>query len=114
MAAGGHEFDGREISPLDAQEIRTTVRALWKQGVRAVALCGVFSPVDPSHEQRAAALVRDEAPEMAVTLSHEIGRMGVLERESAATLNACLAEAAPRTIAAIQDALAALGLEAPL
>ena len=114
MAAGGHEFDGREISALDAQGIRSTVRALRRQGVRAVALCGVFSPVDPSHEQRAAALVREEAPEMAVTLSHEIGRMGVLERESAATLNACLAESAERTIAAIQEALASLGLDAPL
>ena len=114
MARGGHEFDGRVISPLDVQEIRTTVRAMRKEGVRAVALCGVFSPVDPVHEQQAAALVHEEAPEMAVTLSHEIGRVGILERESAATLNACLAEVAQRTIAAIQEALASLGLDAPL
>ena len=47
---------------------------------------------------------------MAITLSHEIGRLGLLERENAAVLNACLAPLAQRTIAAFRTAVVALGL----
>ena len=114
MARGGHEFDGREISALDRDGIRDTVRDLQKQGIRALALSGVFSPVNNSHELEAAAIVREEAPEIRVCLSHENGRMGLLERENAATLNACLGEMASRTLRSIADALASLGIVAPL
>ena len=114
MARGGHEFDGREISALDRDGIRDTVRDLQKQGIRALALSGVFSPVNNSHELEAAAIVREEAPEIRVCLSHENGRMGLLERENAATLNACLGEMASRTLRSIAEALASLGIVAPL
>ena len=112
MVHGGHEFDGREISPLDEEETRNTVKELREKGVKAVALSGVFSPVDPSHEELVANIVREEAPEMSVTLSHEIGRIGILERENAAALNACLSEVARRTIGSLEEAVKALGLEA--
>ena len=44
LVGGGHEFDGREISPLDRSEIREAVADMRRQGVRAVAVSGVFSP----------------------------------------------------------------------
>ena len=114
MAGGGNEFDGREIAPLDRKDIREAAQDLRRQGIRAVAVCGVFSPVDPSHENEAAAIIRDTVPEMRVCLSHENGRMGLLERENAATLNACLGDVAHRTVQGIGDALKQLGIEAPL
>ena len=114
MIGGGHEFDGREISPLDREELRNTVRDLRKQGVQAVALSGVFSLVNPAHEREAAAIVREEAPDMRLCMSHENGRMGLLERENAATLNACLGEMAALTIRGIGEALESLGINAPL
>lgn len=112
MVHGGHEFDGREISPLDGEEVRNTVKELREKGVKAVALSGVFSPVDSFHEEFVANIVREEAPEISVTLSHEIGRIGILERENAAALNACLSGVARRTIGSLEDAVKALGLEA--
>ena len=114
MVRGGHEFDGREISSLDRKAIRDTVRDLRQQGIRALALSGVFSPVDGSHEQEAAAIVQEEAPEIRVCLSHENGRMGLLERENAAALNACLGEMAAQTLRSIEGALSSLGIIAPL
>ena len=92
MLDGGNEFDGSEISPFDPDEVRKVARELREKGVRAVAICGVFSPVDTTHEEQAAAIVQEEAPDILVTLSHEIGKVGILERENAATLNACLSE----------------------
>ena len=114
MVGGGHEFDGREISPLDRAGLRDSVQDMRRQGVRAVALSGVFSPVNTAHEVEAAAIIEAEAPELRVCLSHENGRMGLLERENAAALNACLGDMAIHTIQGIQQALESLGIDAPL
>ena len=114
MVGGGHEFDGREISPLDREAVREAVRDMRRQGARAVALSGVFSPVNNAHETEAADLIREEAPELRVCLSHENGRMGLLERENAAALNACLGDMAAATISGIEQALQSLGIGAPL
>ena len=114
MVGGGHEFDGREISSLDRDEMRKIVRDMRSQGVRAVALSGVFSLVNPAHETEAAAIIREEVPDMRLCLSHENGRMGLLERENAATLNACLGDMAALTIRGIGEALESLGISAPL
>ena len=114
MVRGGHEFDGREISPLDGAAIREAIGRMRRDGVRAVAVSGAFSPVNPYHEIEAAALIRQEAPELRVSLSHENGRMGLLERENAAVLNACLGDVADLSVRSIRGALASLGLDVPL
>ena len=51
---------------------------------------------------------------MRVCLSHENGRMGLLERENAAVLNACLGDVAVATIKGIENALEMLGIHASL
>lgn len=114
MVGGGHEFDGREISALDRAGLRDAIREVRGHGVRAVALSGVFSPVNPAHEEEAAELFREEAPEIRVCMSHENGRMGLLERENAAVLNSCLGDIAARTIDGIGQALESLGITARL
>ncbi len=114
MVHGGHEFDGREIASIDRAEIREAARQMRKQGVQAAAICGVFSPVNPAHEQEAAAILQSEIPEIQLTLSHQNGRIGILERENASTLNACLSNLARRTIQGIRRALSQLGLDARL
>ena len=114
MVRGGHEFDGREISSLNAAEVRDAAQQMRREGVRSVAVCGVFSPVSSVHEQAAAEILREEIPGIHITLSHENGRIGILERENASTLNACLADLAAHTIRGIRDALELLGLEARL
>ena len=114
MVRGGNEFDGRPISTLDRQQLRDTVRRLQSQGVRAIAVSGVFSPVDTSQETEAAALIREIAPDLRVCLSHENGRIGLLERENAAALNACLGDLAAATISGIEQAIRRLGINAPL
>ena len=114
MVGGGHEFDGREIAPLDRGELRRAVADMRRHDVRAVAISGVFSPVNTDHEAEAAAIIQEEAPDLRVCISHENGRMGLLERENAATLNASLGDLAARTIRGIQQALASLRIRAPL
>lgn len=114
MVHGGHEFDGREIASIDPAEIREAAKQMRKQGVQAAAICGVFSPVNPAHEQEAAAILQSEIPEIQLTLSHQNGRIGILERENASTLNACLSNIARHTIRGFRRALEELGLDARL
>ena len=114
LCHGGHEFDGREISPLDVDELKRVAADLKAKGVTAVAVSSVFSPVNPSMEQEAAALIEAEAPGSSVTISSEIGRIGLLERENAAILNACLRALARQTVAAFRRAISELGITAPL
>jgi len=114
MASGGHEFDGREISSLDYTELKKIALDMRKNGVEAIAMSGVFSPVDPTHERQAGAFFQREMPHAQITLSNENGRMGILERENAATLNACLGKVGENSIRAIKQAMESLGLTAPL
>jgi N-methylhydantoinase A/oxoprolinase/acetone carboxylase beta subunit len=114
LLPGGHEYDGREISAFDDGAVHDAVIDALANGVEAVALCGVFSPVNPAHETRAAELIRRECPDLSVTLSSEIGRIGLLERENAAALNAALSRIANRTVEAIRAALAGMGLTVPV
>lgn len=113
LVHGGHEFDGREIAPLDEKEIRQVAQDIKKKGIKAIAISAVFSPVNSSFEERAAEIVREEVPDAAITLSHEIGRISLLERENAAILNACLGELAKAIVASFREALKQMGIEAP-
>jgi len=88
--------------------------AFWAMSAVFVAIAAVFSPLNASCEDDAAAILHEECPGLAVTLSHRLGRIGLLERENATLLNACLIALARRTTRAFSDALRASGIAAPL
>lgn len=113
LLAGGHEYDGRPIAALDEDGVRTAAADARRKGIQSVAITSVFSPIDPSFEERAAAIVRSELPGVFVTLSHEIGRIGLLERENAAIINASLRQLAQRMVVSFRVALEGLGIRAP-
>ena len=114
MLEGGHEFDGRPLVPFDARGMRAAARRIREAGIRSVAIAAVFSPLNASGEEEAGAILQQECPDVAVTLSHRLGRIGLLERENAALLNACLVELARKTTRAFTEALRASGIAAPL
>ncbi len=114
LCHGGHEFDGRLISPIDHDELRAAAQDIVSKGVSSVAVASVFSPVDDSYEAEARDVLAGEAPELDISLSSEIGRLGLLERENAAVVNACLRPLAERTVSGLIGALVELGLDCPL
>jgi N-methylhydantoinase A/oxoprolinase/acetone carboxylase beta subunit len=114
MLEGGHEFDGRPLVPFDTKGMRDAARRIRIAGITSVAVTSVFSPLNASCEEQAAEILREECPGLAVTLSHRLGRIGLLERENATLLNACLIDLARRTTRAFTDALRASGIAAPL
>jgi N-methylhydantoinase A/oxoprolinase/acetone carboxylase beta subunit len=114
LCHGGHEYDGREISPLQPDEIRRAAEDIAAKGLRSVAISSVFSPVNAELELEAARIVGEVLPEAPISLSHEIGRMGLLERENATIVNACLRELAARIVEAFHAALADSEIDAPV
>ena len=114
MLEGGHDYDGRPIVPFDEAGMRRAARQIRASGIRSVAVTAIFSPVDGACEERARAILAQECPDAAVTLSRDLGRIGLLERENAALLNAALIDLARKTVAGFTAAIAASGIDAPL
>lgn len=114
LCHGGNEFDGRRIAPLDSGEIERVAADIRAKGITAIAVTSVFSPATPSMEIEAADLLQANIPGSTVTRSSEIGRIGLLERENAAILNACLRPLAEETIGAFKRAIAEFDITAPL
>ncbi|MEO3474625.1 hydantoinase/oxoprolinase family protein [Roseomonas sp. CAU 1739] len=114
MIEGGHDYDGRPIMPLDERAVAAAGRAMAAAGISCVAISSIFSPLDPAMEDRAAEILHTEMPGASITLSHDLGRIGLLERENVALLNACLAPLAHHTVQAFGEALRQAGIAAPL
>jgi N-methylhydantoinase A/oxoprolinase/acetone carboxylase beta subunit len=114
MVEGGHEYDGRLFMPLDEAAVTRAAGEMKAAGLRSVGISAIFSPLDPSHERRAAELVSKVIPDAVITCSSDLGRIGLLERENAGLLNAALADLARDTIAAFEKAIADSGIAAPL
>ncbi|KAI1205190.1 DUF917-domain-containing protein [Annulohypoxylon truncatum] len=113
---GGLEIDGREISPLDPGQIKACVEELRSRGVTAVALVGVFSPLDHegTHEEKCKRQMLALNPALNVVCSHNIGPPGLLERENATILNASILATARKTVRGFKLAMKRLQLSCPL
>jgi N-methylhydantoinase A/oxoprolinase/acetone carboxylase beta subunit len=101
---GGREYDGRAIGPLDRGEIDRVAATLAASGVSQAAVTAVFGTAYPDDELRVAEWLRAASPELSVSLSHRVGRFGILERENATLINAMLRPLAARTVAAYEAA----------
>ncbi len=107
---GGHEFNGKEIFPLNEEELKTALEAM-KGEIEALSITSIFSPVSYDHEDRAAVIAQEIlGDEIPITRSHEIASIGLLERENAAILNASLNKVAKSTALGFKKALADQGV----
>ena len=80
---------GEVLVPLDEDGVRAAARELRAEGVEAVAVCFLFSYLDPVHEERAAELVREEHPDAFVTTSSSVyPQFREFERFTTAAANA--------------------------
>jgi N-methylhydantoinase A/oxoprolinase/acetone carboxylase beta subunit len=113
LVHGGHEFDGREIAPLNEPELREVAADVRAKGLRSIAISSVFAPVNASMEERAAEVLRQELPDALISLSNQVGRLGLLERENATIMNASLRGLAQQVARSFREALAELDLVVP-
>ncbi|WP_374944393.1 hydantoinase/oxoprolinase family protein, partial [Sphingomonas sp.] len=84
------------------------------RGLRAVAITSNFAPIRPDLEVRAEAIFRAVMPDARITLSHQVGGLGLIDRESAAVINASMAALAESIVGSLVQAFASLGIAAPI
>ncbi|MEM7700769.1 MAG: hydantoinase/oxoprolinase family protein [Pseudomonadota bacterium] len=111
---GGYLYDGKPLAPLDEEAMQACVEDIAAKGITNIAISSAFSPANPEPELAMADRVRAAIPDAIITLSHQIGRLGLLERENAAMLNAALRPFAVRVVEAFVGALSDLGITCPL
>ena len=112
LVEGGHEFNGDEIVPFNETELQKIASELSGK-VDSVAVTSVFSPVSKDHEERAEKIIKEVMGEhMHVSLSSEIGSVGLLERENSTILNASIINVARATAMGFINALKKESIEA--
>ncbi len=110
MVHGGYEFDGRLINPLKEEEVKKYLRAMNGQ-VESLAITGIFSKTLPDQELQVAAWAKEIlGDDVRTSCSHQLGGLGLLERENAAILNAALQKVASKMVNAFKNTVNGLGL----
>jgi N-methylhydantoinase A len=106
---------GEELIPLNEVEVRRAAEGLLGEGVNAVAICFLFSYLNPAHELRAKAIVREVMPDAFVTTSAEISpQFREFERFTTAALATFVGPKVGTYIAGLETALRGLGVKGDL
>lgn len=107
--------DGVVVVPLEEREVAHAADAVAALGVDAVAVCTLWSVVNPVHEQMIAAALEARCPGLFVCMSHEVaGTVGEYARASTTVANALLGPVMGRYLAELESKLRAAGLKAPV
>src|SRR5580698_10518500 len=108
---GRVDYTGKELEPLDEAAVRKAATELKAAGALSVAVCYLFSYMNPAHEQRSGAIIAEVFPEAHVSLSSEVlSRVREWPRMSATLLNAYLAPVLVSYIADLEKRLNTTGV----
>lgn len=106
-------FDGSVETPLDEDDVRKAIRRLKEEKIGAVAICTLFSFLDPRHEARIREIVEEEYPEVFISVSHEIApEFREYERFSTTVVNAYLGPIMSAYLNKLAPRLEAIGVDA--
>jgi N-methylhydantoinase A len=100
-------YKGEIVTPLDRDEMRRIVTQLVNDGVESIAVCFLHSYINPQHEIEAGEIIRQTAPHIPYTLSHEVtGEWREYERTSTAVFNSYILPTAQRYLDNLETKLA--------
>ncbi|MCO6450778.1 MAG: hydantoinase/oxoprolinase family protein [Caldilineales bacterium] len=109
---GRMNFRGEELEPLHEEDVQAALDLCRREGVQAVAICFLHSYANPAHEARCAELIRQLAPELAVTASSELTQeWREFERTNTAVLNSFVQPTVQRYLGSLENQLAGLGMK---
>jgi N-methylhydantoinase A len=105
------DYKGHVVRALDEDDVRGATRQCKHEGISSIAVCYLHSYVNPEHERRTEAIIKEEYPEAFVTLSHTMTReWREYERTSTAVLNAYVQPIASGYLNSLEGALVEKGL----
>jgi N-methylhydantoinase A len=107
--------NGDVVVPLDEASVTRQLDRLDHLGVEAVAVCTLWSVLNPVHELRIAELVAERLPDVFVSLSHDVAPgIGEYARMSTTAANAALGPIMGQYLATLEQALRGRGLTVPV
>ncbi len=107
--------DGAIIEPLQEDSVRTAVRALVDEGVTSIAVCLLFSFLNPIHERRVREIIEQEKPGITVSLSCEVDpAFREYERTVVTAFDAYIKPVLGEYLARLTKELSCAGVSAPL
>ena len=107
--------DGAVLTPLDEDAVRKAAQELRTDGVDAIAVCFLFAYINPMHEDRAAAIIREEYPDCFVTTSSAVSpQFREFERFTTAAMNAFIGPKVRTYVKELEGALSDNGFKADL
>ncbi|HEY4636374.1 MAG TPA: hydantoinase/oxoprolinase family protein, partial [Rhodospirillales bacterium] len=107
--------DGTIKTPLNEADVRAACELFKKEGVETVAISFVWSVLNPAHERRAAAIVREMMPKVILTVGSDLyPQIREYTRTSTAVVNAYLAPVMRKYVGAIDAYFKSLGAQQPV
>jgi N-methylhydantoinase A len=79
------DSEGDVYVPLDEASVLSAIDAAQAAGCEAIAVCLIWSIVNPAHELRVGELIAERAPDVAYTLSHRLNPIVREYRRASAT-----------------------------
>lgn len=105
-------FKADVLQKLDEEALRQTLREFASKEVQSIAVCLLFSFLQPRHEQRVREIIADELPAASVSLSSEVmPQIREYYRLSTTVINAYLQPILAGYIANLDERLAEAGVE---
>ena len=106
---------GEVITPLDESSVIAVINKLIAAQVDSVAICLLHSYVNPAHERRVLELVRSRAPNLSISVSHQVlPEIREFERTSTTVVNAFVKPVVHGYLGSVEDGLKRIGIDAPL
>ncbi len=101
---------GEVVTELSEAEVRAAAQELQQAGVDSIAICFLFSYLNPEHEQRAKEIVQQTCPAVFVTASHEVSpQFREFERFTTTSMNAFIGPLVRDYVAELSVGLAEAG-----
>jgi N-methylhydantoinase A len=108
------DFRGQALKPIDMEASVEAVRRLKKKGVQSVAVCFLFSFLNPDHELKIKEILPREFPEASLSLSCEVlPQIREFYRMSTTVINAYIAPVMASYVSELEQRLKQLGITTP-
>jgi N-methylhydantoinase A/oxoprolinase/acetone carboxylase beta subunit len=106
---------GGVVTALDEEVAIRAIDELAAEGVEAIAVCFLFSFLNPAHEIRVRELINDKYPDIMVSVSHEVDpAFREYERSVVTAFDAFVKPVVDKYLAHLESGLSGAGVRAPL
>jgi N-methylhydantoinase A len=108
------DFRGQALKPIDVEASLQAVQSLKKKGVQSVAVCFLFSFLNPDHELKIKEIFAKEFPEASLSLSYEVlPQIREFYRLSTTVINAYIQPVMANYLSRLESRMREMGVTTP-